>query len=1154
MKKLQLCVGGLLLTAIFVLGLFMNQLSAQTPTEVSFTTSNFTTWDSDGQDYTWQVPAGVNEITIIAIGGGGGGGAACQTSGWHPTTGYPGGGGGAWVKSTIAVTPGETLNIHAGSKGSGDCSKSVTNPGWGGNSWVKRGSTTLIKAAGASDVADGASTTAHGTGGQAANCIAPTGSEIHSGGNGGNGSSGSWCGAGGGGAAGGGNGGNGANGSIGNYHPGAGGTTSLAHAGKGAEGAVSLPGGRNGKNGSDYGGGGSGCATGASFAGGGLYALNGGDGAPGAVFITYTASNCNNLTPGTISASTWACSASPADTSVVLNNVTAATSEVTGTYIWQKNGSTINGANNATYTATTSGTYRRGYQVTGCSTVYTDAVTVTRPSDVNPGTLTDNENKTVKNVCKNSNVSVNLIASRTSDITWQQSTDRVNWTDVTSVTPFTVNNITQDVYVRFVYNYTTTCGVPSNNIYTIHAYNRPVVNSLTAPTNLCPNQSSYSIVSAVTPGDAIITTYNWTGAAGSENGTIVPSANDCGNTYNYSLTVTDNNGCTSDPKSGSFTVKDDEDPTVGTITAAPAAVDPSTCNYLVPDLSEAVKAASGTGDNCTSNDDLTVVQVPEANTPITATETTVNYWVVDKCGHESEHKQLTLTRPDITTSDAANITIAPTKVNVTLYFGACDTAYTFPEPTVTIDIPEYSGALELTHTALPTRLEPGTYNITWTISDPCGNSVQRPQTITVVYPDCPSATIDGYTYQSVRIGCECWTTENLRNTKYSNGNSIAVANIYNSTEYPNETENLTKFGRLYSWYSAMNVPEDNNSAEPTMTNSPVGPYVQGACPEGWAIPTEADYLTMRSIAGSLPNVKSPDVNTWLPGHAGNNPGSGFDAKGAGYYDGSTSQYLNLLGQTDFWTSTTTSDVTKGVCSEITHVCPEMLIKEYDKGLGFSIRCIKRDVLESSVSSCGTMYDANGNAYETVLIGAQCWTKTNLRVAPAGATNESTSGNLSETEAYYYVNPSVDASVYGYYYNWPAAMLACPTGWRLPTTEEWIIMEQSQTTMDVSGTEVGWYGDFAGKLVGGNDWQSSTEPNSPGDYDYAARNDSGFSAVPAGYWLENHATGLGERTDFWTSSTEGASNRWVHFLSKNNSGVSRYHDNGRFGNSVRCLKD
>ncbi|MCR4858562.1 MAG: hypothetical protein K5890_10275 [Bacteroidales bacterium] len=1104
MKKLQLCVGSVLLTAIFMLGLFMNQLSAQT--EVPFTTGVFSTGTSDAQTgptTTWTVPAGVTSIDIIAIGGGGGGGAIHSSIFSNGTTGSAGGGGGAYVKTTnYPVNAGDVLTIHVGSKGSGHHSQGEYHPGWGGDSWVKIGSTTIVLAKGASDVPD-----QHfdipGTGGQASDCTAPSGSLIRSGGNGGYGSTGAWCGAGGGGAAGGGNGGNGSM-----FNRGAAGTTSLTHAGNGGRGSVSSNLVSNtGEDGKDYGGGGGGAATDA-----GLRSANGGNGAPGAVFIYYTANNCNNLTPGAIAAGTWTCSST--DTAVVLNNVTAATSEVTGTYIWQKNGSTINGANNATYTATTSGTYRRGYQVTGCSTVYTDAVTVTRPSDVNPGTLTDNENKTVKNVCKNSDVSVNLIASNTGNITWQKSTNRVDWTDVTSVTPFTVNNITQDVYVRFVYNYTTTCGVPSNNIYTIHAYNRPVVNSLTVPTNLCPNQSSYSIVADATAGgDAIITTYNWTGAAGSETGTIVPSANDCGTTYNYSLTVTDNNGCTSDPKSGSFTVSDDENPTVGTITAAPAAVDPSTCNYLVPDLSAAVKAASGTHDNCTSNDDLTVVQNPAANTPITATETTVNYWVVDKCGHESEHKQLTLTRPDITTSDAANITIAPTEVNVTLYFGACDTAYTFPEPTVTIDIPEYSGALELTHTALPTRLEPGTYNITWTISDPCGNSVQRPQTITVVYPDCPSATIDGYTYQSVRIGCECWTTENLRNTKYSNGNSIAVANIYNSTEYPNETENLTKFGRLYSWYSAMNVPEGDNSTEPTMTNSPVGPYVQGACPEGWAIPTEADYLTMRNIAGSLPNVKSSDVTTWLPGHAGNNPGSGFDAKGAGYYDGT--QYLNLLGQTDFWTSSTTSDVTKGVCSEITHVCPEMLIKEYDKGLGFSIRCIKRDA--PTTFSCGDNLIIGSNSYPTVQIGTQCWTQTNMREVVG------TEGILSYTEPGYINNTDLDATVYGYFYNWQAALQVCPTGWHLPTMIEY------QTLLD--------YLDSQG--------ETADDP-------------SGFAAVSAGfYFSSNTLLYLNQRSYIWTATRhdeyETSSIHYALFfplLSNGDFGLGGQRD--RY--SVRCLKD
>ena len=941
MKKLQSCVGGVLLTAIFMLSLFVNQLSAQTPIEVSFTTDVYSTGETDattGTTYTWRVPAGVNSITVIAIGGGGGGGAINTVFFSQGMKAAAGGGGGAWVKvNNYPVAENDELTIHVGSKGSGHNSHDSYHPGWGGDSWVKKGNTIIALAKGARDVADETMNTA-GVGGQASQCV---GDEKYSGGNGGTGSTGTYCGAGGGGAAGGGNGGNGADGNMLHHYPGAGGTSSRAYAGNGGEGSYSaLLHDNAGENGKNYGGGGGGGATAA-----GLVDADGGDGAPGIVVITYTSSNCNNINPGSIAASTWTCdpTADP-DTAIVLTNVTSASSDAGGTYFWQKNGTTISGADAAQYTATTSGTYRRGYQVTGCEAAYSNAVTVTRPSDVDPGTLTDNENKTVKNVCKNSDVSVNLIASRTSDITWQKSTDKVNWTDISTVTPFTVSNITQDVYVRFVYNYTATCGVPSNNIYTIHAYNRPVVNSLTAPTDLCPNQSSYSIVSEVTAGDAVLTTYNWTSNAGtisgSGTGSIVPTENDCGTTYSYSLTVTDDNGCTSDPKTGSFTVNDTENPTVGEITATPNAVDPTTCNYLVPDLTEAVKTASGTSDNCTANSDLTVVQNPAAGTPLTATTTTVYYWVVDKCGRESEHKQLTLTRPDITTSDAADITIDPTEVTVTLYYGACDTAYVLPEPTVSIDIPEYSSALELNHTALPTRMEPGTYTVTWTISDPCGNSVQRQQTITVVYPECPTAVIDGYTYQSVRIGCECWTAENLRNTKYFNNTTIPEANIYNSTEYSDENANLAKFGRLYSWYSAMKVPEGDNTTEPTTYSSPVGPYVQGACPDGWAIPTEADYLTMREIAGSLLNVKSPDVTTWLPGHAGNDPGSGFNAKGAGYYDGS--QYLNLLGQTDFWTSTTTSDVTKGVCSEITHVCPEMLIKSYDKGLGFSIRCIKRE--------------------------------------------------------------------------------------------------------------------------------------------------------------------------------------------------------------------
>ena len=125
MKKLQSCVGGVLLTAIFMLSLFVNQLFAQTQTTEELTSSVYTTGDNQndattGTIYTRTVPAGVTSITIIAIGGGGGGGAVCPTFSTSAVTGCAGGGGGAWVKvNNYPVTQGDELTIHVGSKGSG---------------------------------------------------------------------------------------------------------------------------------------------------------------------------------------------------------------------------------------------------------------------------------------------------------------------------------------------------------------------------------------------------------------------------------------------------------------------------------------------------------------------------------------------------------------------------------------------------------------------------------------------------------------------------------------------------------------------------------------------------------------------------------------------------------------------------------------------------------------------------------------------------------------------------------------------------------------------------------------------------------------------------------------------------------------------------
>ena len=207
--------------------------------------------------------------------------------------------------------------------------------------------------------------------------------------------------------------------------------------------------------------------------------------------------------------------------------------------------------------------------------------------------------------------------------------------------------------------------------------------------------------------------------------------------------------------------------------------------------------------------------------------------------------------------------------------------------------------------------------------------------------------------------------------------------------------------------------------------------------------------------------------------------------------------------------------------------------------------------------CGTskMTDADGNEYETVQIGTQCWTKTNLRVAPAGATDATSSGAYSNTEPYYYVKPGFDAATNGYYYNWEAAKLACPSGWHLPSDAEWNTLEATVSGSDWQEsyvTATAYRGSHAGKLAG-DGWNSSSTAGAPGNAADANHNASGFSAVPAGFWSYGFDY-AGNDAYFWSSTEDGAGSAWHRILYYSYAGVLRTTSSRYGGFSVRCLRD
>ena len=907
----------ILLRGVFLLACCLVAAGVSYAQQVDFTTSEFTSATSDGTTSTWTVPAGVNTISIIAIGGGGGGGAVCPSFWSSAVRGCAGGGGGAYVKvDAYPVTPGDELTIHVGSKGSGHQSCSGTYRGWGGDSWVKLGTDLIALAKGASDVSDG-SVDVPGTGGQASAC---TGDHKYSGGNGGKGSTGAWCGSGGGGAAGGGNGGDGSEPTwtyvvIRHDHPGTAGTTSRPYAGNGAAGVVSHTGGTNGSSGKNYGGGGSGGSSGIGWGN-----ANGGDGGPGYVLITYSVS-CD-ATAGSIAPGTWECSAT--DTAVVITSVADATSTASGSYMWQKSTdnstwSNISGANAAQYTADATGYYRRGYTVGSCPTVYTNSVNVTRPSDINPGTLQDGDNKTEKKVCAGDAVNITLSKSYSGNVTWQTSPDKVTWTNVSTSATYSITSVTATTYVRYLAEYSATCGLPSNNVYTITVNELPVVNSITTPADLCPGESSYEVIANIT-SNAAIATYTWTGVT-SYNGAIaqiVPSGYECNRTYNYSLKLTDENGCESAVKTGSFTTSAPS-MAFGAV-SLDATTNTTDCKYYVP--AEAV-LTSAVNDALTSScgNEVSLSNInPAAGSELEATST-VTATATDKCGN-TQSVSIEVVVPTFSIT-------APAPETFTLPYGES-------EMTVTIEgTPTFTpadGAFTFGNN-LQNPLSVGDHEIVWTLYDACGKIIAttegNPQIIHVVLPDCETpVTLDGYDYPVVRVGYDCWFKENVK----------ATTGIDGAVSYNNEAANKDKFGMLYTWKAAVASSDAGTASNETPA------YTQGVCPEGWSIPTEEDFQRLFVNAGSdVDYLKDLDASTWITGKAGKTPSTGFDMRGAGYFLSSVNAFHDLLSNTRFWTDKSNADETIATCVEFNYYCSEPMFKEVSATDKVSIRCIRRNV-------------------------------------------------------------------------------------------------------------------------------------------------------------------------------------------------------------------
>ena len=175
----------------------------------------------------------------------------------------------------------------------------------------------------------------------------------------------------------------------------------------------------------------------------------------------------------------------------------------------------------------------------------------------------------------------------------------------------------------------------------------------------------------------------------------------------------------------------------------------------------------------------------------------------------------------------------------------------------------------------------------------------------------------------------------------NNGDEIA-----NYRAVQDDEANVEKYGYLYSWYSAVGVEEGDNTAMPeTQTDECAGEYVQGICPFGWAIPTQADVNALRAAVEDDANMlKTFDPQYWFPGSNGSNPNSGFNAVAEGHYNSATGRFEGLLLYAYFWESNSLPNATEVLSAVISYYCDNVQEVFSSKEDLRPVRCVRKTTL------------------------------------------------------------------------------------------------------------------------------------------------------------------------------------------------------------------
>ena len=201
--------------------------------------------------------------------------------------------------------------------------------------------------------------------------------------------------------------------------------------------------------------------------------------------------------------------------------------------------------------------------------------------------------------------------------------------------------------------------------------------------------------------------------------------------------------------------------------------------------------------------------------------------------------------------------------------------------------------------------------------------------------------------------------------------------------------------------------------------------------------------------------------------------------------------------------------------------------------------------EGTTVTFDTVWDVEGNIYNTVLIGSQWWMAENLKTEHyADGTlipgfNDGW-GNVTEGRCMAWLFDDYYESIYGKEYNWYACVDSrnvCPTGWHVPSQPEFLELINTAGGQASAGGNLKSLNLFTNTNVG-------------------ATNAFGFTAIPAGYFQSSglNWSWLGTRAYFWTTSEVSANNATYDLIHDYSISIGPLGGPKTDGRSIRCVKD